>query len=99
MLEKTRVYLDSLSKEELKDKLIELGFTFEDNILEDYRGFKAKITECPIDNAYFGKIENISDIVTFQAREFSKFREEFHKAVDDYIEMCKEVRKESELND
>ena len=45
------------------------------------------------DKILFGKIEGISDLVTFESADANKIEEEFHKAVDDYLAFCKEVGK------
>lgn len=37
---------------------------------------------------YYGKIEGIDDLVTFQSNSESCFEEDFHKAVDDYLDTC-----------
>ena len=43
-----------------------------------------------IDNIYHGKIENIDHLVTFEADDCSKIKEEFINAVEDHIKFCKE---------
>ena len=42
----------------------------------------------------YGKIEGIRDLVNFECDDFQFLEKEFHAAVDDYIEFCKEVGKE-----
>lgn len=94
MFEKTREYLNSLSKEELKETLLKLGFQV--NLMyEDFIGHYTYIDE---DEIYFGKIDNIPDLVTFQTNDINNVKEEFIKAVDDYIELCEEVGKEIIIN-
>jgi predicted HicB family RNase H-like nuclease len=43
-----------------------------------------------------GKIEGINDYVDFEAGDVSSIEVEFHSAVDDYLEFCKEVGKDPE---
>ena len=63
------------------------------NILE-YKGYTAKI-ECSVeDNVLFGKIDDITDLVNFESADMEGIVQEFHSAVDDYIDFCKEVGKE-----
>lgn len=38
----------------------------------------------------YGKIEGIADLVNFYTTDATKVEEEFHLAVDDYLEYCKE---------
>ena len=65
------------------------------NILQ-YKGYHAKIV---FDNETFslrGKIEGINDLVNFESKDLNTIEQEFHDAVDDYLELCKEVGKKPE---
>ena len=49
----------------------------------EYRGFK---TQPEFDGKiYFGKLEGIADLVTFESDNLADFEREFRLAVDDYI--------------
>lgn len=63
------------------------------NVL-DYKGYRSKIEYCTKDKIFYGKIEGINDLVNFESESISKIEKEFHSAVDDYLELCKEVGKE-----
>jgi predicted HicB family RNase H-like nuclease len=63
------------------------------NILE-YKGYHAKIEFDSEDLVLRGKIEGIKDLVNFESADISTVEEEFHAAVDDYLEFCKDVGKE-----
>lgn len=63
------------------------------NVLE-YKGYQAKIEYSVEDNLLHGKIEGIRDLVNFESASAGEIEEEFHSAVDDYLEFCKEVGKE-----
>jgi predicted HicB family RNase H-like nuclease len=41
----------------------------------------------------FGKLEGITDLVTFQGQSISEIKNAFEEAVEDYIELCEEVGK------
>lgn len=59
----------------------------------EYKGYRARV-EFDTDNSLlFGKIEGISDLVTFESKNLSETRKEFEEAVDGYLEFCKEVGK------
>ena len=64
-----------------------------DNILE-YKGYNTKIEFNSSDFVFRGKIEGIDDLVNFESENSKDIEKEFHKAVDDYLEFCKEVPKE-----
>ena len=63
------------------------------NLLE-YKGYHAKIEFDSEDLVLRGKIEGIKDLVYFESTDISTVEEEFHAAVDDYLEFCIEVGKE-----
>lgn len=63
------------------------------NILE-YKGYYAKISFSAEDNVLFGKIEGINDLVNFESESACEIENEFHIAVDDYLEFCEFVGKE-----
>ncbi len=45
------------------------------------------------DNIFYGKIEGINDLVTFEGTSVKEIKEAFIKAADDYIEICKATGK------
>ena len=60
----------------------------------EYLGYRAAIE---FDGkSFFGVIENISDLVTFEGDTAEDLEREFHSAVEDYIEFRKSVNKDSE---
>lgn len=63
------------------------------NILE-YKGYHTKVEFDAEDQILFGKIEGISDLVNFESDNIKDVETEFHKAVDEYLEYCKEVGKQ-----
>jgi predicted HicB family RNase H-like nuclease len=48
------------------------------------------------DKVFHGKIEGISDLITFEAQSVTELIKAFHEAVNDYLELCKEAGKEPE---
>ena len=65
------------------------------NILK-YKGYQAKVEYSAEDEILHGTIIGINDFVDFAAENDSEIVSEFHKAVDGYIDFCKEVGKEPE---
>lgn len=63
------------------------------NILE-YKGYHTKIEFDSESLVVRGKIEGINDYVDFESSDLTNIEEEFHAAVDEYLEFCKEVGKE-----
>lgn len=60
----------------------------------DYKGYFTVIHYATPDKVFYGKIEGISDLVTFESESSSEIVKEFHEAVDDYLDSCKEFGKE-----
>ena len=65
------------------------------NVME-YKGYHTKIEFDAETRTLRGKIEGINDFVDFEAEDISNVENEFHSAVDDYLEFCKEVGKSPE---
>lgn len=62
----------------------------------EYKGYHTKIEFNSETCTLRGKIDGIKDLVNFESQDAGKIEEEFHNAVDDYLEFCKEVGKEPE---
>ncbi|MCK5155035.1 MAG: hypothetical protein KAQ69_01300 [Spirochaetales bacterium] len=60
-------------------------------IYEDFIGTVHFSTE---DELFYGKIEGIDDLVTFEGVSVKELRRSFEEAVDDYIELCAKIVKE-----
>jgi len=43
------------------------------------------------DEVYYGKIEGINDLVSFEGNTLNKLRWAFKEAVNDYVGLCKDV--------
>ena len=65
------------------------------NIME-YKGYHTKIEFDAESKTLRGKIEGINDYIDFEASDILNIELEFHAAVDDYLEFCKEVGKDPE---
>ncbi len=65
----------------MKDKLI-------------YKEYIGTVHFSAEDDTFFGKIEGINDLVTFEGETVAGLKAAFAEAVEDYIELCKEVGKD-----
>lgn len=61
-----------------------------------YRGYTTTIEYDEDDKLWHGTLDGIKDLVNFHAFEIKNIEQEFHNAVDDYLDFCKEVGKEPE---
>ncbi len=62
----------------------------------NYKGYTAIVEYSDEDNIFFGKIGLIDDLITFEADSVKDLEQEFHKSVEDYLKICKEVGKNPE---
>lgn len=62
----------------------------------EYNGYTSTVTYSTDDDVLYGKIFGINDLVTFEAESVKELKMAFQKAVNDYVETCKEVGKEPE---
>ena len=59
-----------------------------------YKDFIGSVHFSAEDEIFYGRIEGINDLVTFEGSTVSKLKAAFREAVSDYIELCNEVGKE-----
>jgi len=60
----------------------------------EYKGYIGSIEYSSEDKCFFGKLEMIDDLVTFEAISAQELEDNFHNAVDDYLETCKALGRE-----
>ncbi|MBQ9486714.1 MAG: hypothetical protein IJU91_02790 [Selenomonadaceae bacterium] len=63
---------------------------------EKYKGFQATVKF--EENIFFGRLDDIEDLVTFECENKSDVENEFRAAVDDYLDFCESVRKGGRKN-
>ncbi len=60
-----------------------------------YRGYSARIEFDDEDEIFVGRIAGINDVIGFHADSVASLKAAFHEAVDDYLETCARIGKES----
>jgi len=65
----------------MKDKLI-------------FKEFIGSVHFSTEDEVFYGKIEGINDLITFEGNTVNKLKSAFKEAVNDYIELCNELGKD-----
>lgn len=61
--------------------------------MKPYKGYSAIITYDPDDNLMVGKIFGIRDYIGFHGKSIDELEQQFHSAVDGYLDFCREVGK------
>jgi predicted HicB family RNase H-like nuclease len=53
-----------------------------------YKGFIGSVRFSAADNVFFGKLEGINDLVTFEGETVRELTDAFHFSVDEHIKDC-----------
>jgi predicted HicB family RNase H-like nuclease len=54
-----------------------------------YKDFIGSVHFSANDECFFGKLEGVDDLVTFEGRNVGELKRAFREAVDDYLELCR----------
>lgn len=60
----------------------------------EYKGYIGSIEYSSEDKCFFGKLEMIDDLVTFEANTAQELEDNFHNSVDEYLETCQSLGRE-----
>lgn len=58
-----------------------------------YKEFLGTVHYSTDDDIFYGKIEGINDLVTFEGSTVKELKTAFHEAVEDYLTLCKELNR------
>lgn len=61
-----------------------------------YKGYTGSVEYSDEDGCFYGEIDGISDLVTYESKDHAGLEAAFQSMVDDYIESCQIVGKEPE---
>ena len=60
-----------------------------------YKGYTEVVQEVAFESGFiFGSIVDINDSLTFQGQNLEEVRKDFEDAVDDYLDLCREIGKD-----
>lgn len=62
----------------------------------EYKGYQGSIEIDLETDLLFGKILFVNDLVTFEAKTVPALRKAFQEAVNDYLETCRQLGRESQ---
>lgn len=62
----------------------------------EYKGYTGVFEFDPTVDVFHGRVIGLQDVVTFEGRSIDELRKEMEASVEDYLELCQEVRKEPE---
>jgi predicted HicB family RNase H-like nuclease len=54
-----------------------------------YKDYVASVHYSPEDEVFYGQIEGINDLISFEGKSVSELKAAFAEAIDDYLETCR----------
>ena len=54
----------------------------------EYKGFSGSVHYNDYDQVFYGKIEFIRSLITYEGTDVKSLQKDFKEAVDDYLELC-----------
>lgn len=64
--------------------------------LMEHEGYYGSVHYSDEDRVFYGKLENIGGLISYEGRDVDSLRSAFIEAVDDYLELCREQGREPE---
>lgn len=58
-----------------------------------YKDFVASLEYSDVDDVFYGKILGVNDLILFEGSSVEELKQAFEEAVEDYLELCKEMDK------
>lgn len=62
----------------------------------NYKNFIGSVSFSAEDELFYGKIEGIDDLITFEGSSVKELKAAFEEAVEDYLDLCKQLGKNPE---
>ena len=62
----------------------------------EYKGYIGSVEVSEEDGVFFGKVQGIRSLISYEGESYNDLRDDFHNAVEDYLAMCQEEEKEPE---
>ncbi len=59
-----------------------------------YKGYVGSVRFSAADEVFYGKLEGIDALISFEGSSVQQLKKAFHEAVDDYLEHCKAMGRE-----
>ena len=63
----------------------------------EYKSYVGSVHYSDADEVFHGKLEGISDLVTYEGTDVATLKSAFHDAIDDYLAICQENNKQPQV--
>lgn len=64
--------------------------------LMDYKGYVGSVEFSETDGLFYGRVQGIRALISYEGTNAAELVTDFHSAVDDYLALCEAERKEPE---
>ena len=54
----------------------------------EYKGYIGSVEVSEEDGVFFGKVQGIRSLISYEGESYNDLRDDFHNAVEDYLAMC-----------
>ena len=61
-----------------------------------YKGYVGSVEFSENDGVFFGKVQGIRSLISYEGQTATELVNDFHGAIDEYLELCKEQHTEPE---
>ena len=65
----------------------------------EYKGYVGSIEFSEQDNVFFGKVQGIRSLISYEGSNAEELMEDFHGAIDDYLALCEDDGSQPEIAD
>lgn len=66
------------------------------NSIVSYKGYVGSVEFSENDGVFYGKVMGVRALISYEGTNAKEFIDDFHGAVDDYLELCRAEGKEPE---
>jgi len=63
----------------------------------EYKGYVGSVEFSEEDSLFYGRITGIRSMISYEGSTVTELIEDFHKAVEDYLTLCKNEGKQPEM--
>lgn len=56
----------------------------------EYKGYVGSVEFSEVDGVFFGKVQGIRSLISYEGENAKDLLADFHMAVDDYLDLCRE---------
>ena len=57
----------------------------------EYKGFTGSVEFSEKDGVFYGKVQGIRSLVSYEGKNMDELVSDFHRSVDDYLAVCEET--------